>query len=75
MTAETAVHFILPTPAQAAVQLTDVLGREVARVPARKYGAGPQAIGLPPGSALVAGVYVVHLTLGDETFTTRVLVP
>jgi len=75
MTAETAVHFILPTPAQAAVQLTDVLGREVARVPARKYGAGPQAIGLPPGSALVAGVYVVRLTLGDETFTTRVLVP
>ena len=75
LTAETAVHFTLAAPETAAVQLTDLLGRPVAQVPPRAYGAGPQAIALPKsGGALAAGVYLVRLTLGEETFTTRVLV-
>ncbi|WP_310391747.1 M43 family zinc metalloprotease [Hymenobacter sp.] len=77
LTAETAVHFTLTAAERAAVRLTDMLGREVASSPAKSYGPGPQAIRLPgaAGRALPAGVYVVHLTLGQQVFTTRVLVP
>jgi hypothetical protein len=77
LTAETAVHFTLPAPGTAAVQLTDLLGRPVAQVPAKPYGAGPQAIPLPGAGrqALAAGVYVVRLTVGEQTFSTKVLVP
>ena len=76
LTAETAVHFTLATPETAAVQLTDLLGRPVAQGPARAYGAGPQAVRMPVagGASLAAGVYLVRLTLGEQVFTTRVLV-
>ncbi|HEX8328419.1 MAG TPA: T9SS type A sorting domain-containing protein [Hymenobacter sp.] len=76
LTAETAVHFTLPA-GRAAVRLTDMLGREVAQVPAKASAAGPQAIPLPAGKggALAAGVYLVRLTLRQEVFTTRVAVP
>ena len=77
LTAETAVHFTLPTPGPVAVQLFDLLGREVAQVPARVYEAGPQAIRLPgsSGRALAGGVYLVRLTLDEQSFSTRVLAP
>ena len=76
LTAETAVHFTLHTAERAAVRLTDMLGREVNSIPAKTYGAGAQAIRLQGanGSTLPAGVYMVHLTLGEQTFTTKVLV-
>ncbi|WBA43126.1 M43 family zinc metalloprotease [Hymenobacter canadensis] len=76
LTAETAVHFTLTTATRAAVRLTDMLGREVAQVAAKTYGTGAQSIRLQgaAGQPLTAGVYLVHLTLGDQTFTTKVLV-
>lgn len=75
LTAETAVHFTLTAAERAAVRLTDMLGREVAAIPAKTYGVGAQAIRLPGanGKALPSGVYLVHLTLGQQTFTTKVL--
>ena len=57
------------------VRLTDVLGREVLALPAKTYDAGQQAISLPSaGHALPAGVYVVHITLDGETFTSKLTV-
>lgn len=73
LTAETAVHFTLTRSESVAVQLTDLLGREVARTAARTFGAGAQALTLP-GKALPAGVYLVRLTIGEQTFTTKVVV-
>jgi PKD repeat protein len=76
LTAETAVHFTLTSATRAAVRLTDMLGREVAQVAAKTYGSGAQSIRLQgaAGQPLPAGVYLVHLTLADQTFTTKVLV-
>lgn len=76
LTAETALHFTLPAAGAVAVRLTDLLGRAVAQVPARHYGAGPQVIPLPVGSgqSLAGGVYLVRLTVGEQAFTTKVLV-
>ncbi|MBD2716651.1 T9SS type A sorting domain-containing protein [Microvirga sp. STR05] len=76
LTAETAVHFTLPTAERAAVRLTDMLGRDVTSIAGKTYGAGTHAIRLQgaDGKTLTAGVYLVHLTLGQQTFTTKVLV-
>jgi len=76
LTAETAVHFTLTAADRAAVRLTDMLGREVNSIPTKTYGAGAQAIRLQgaKGQALPAGIYMVHLTLGEQTFTTKVVV-
>ncbi|SHM15025.1 M43 family zinc metalloprotease [Hymenobacter psychrotolerans] len=76
LTAETAVHFTLPTAERAAVRLTDMLGRDVSSIAGKTYGAGAHSIRLQGsnGKALPAGVYLVHLTLGQQTFTTKVLV-
>ncbi|WP_410779750.1 T9SS type A sorting domain-containing protein [Hymenobacter negativus] len=44
-------------------------------MPTKDYTAGPQAIRLPGGNALAAGVYVVRLTVGEQTYSTKVLLP
>ena len=77
LTAETAVHFTLPTSSTVAISVTDLLGRTAAQVPAKVFGAGPQAIALPGTGrqALAAGVYLVRLTVGEQTFSSKVLVP
>ncbi|MBO0358673.1 T9SS type A sorting domain-containing protein [Hymenobacter sp. BT186] len=76
LTAETAVHFTLTGTERAQVRLTDLLGREVTRTALKSYGAGAQSIRLQAsnGAALPAGVYMVQLTIGEKTFTTKVLV-
>ncbi|WP_375435405.1 M43 family zinc metalloprotease [uncultured Hymenobacter sp.] len=76
LTVETAVHFTLVGAERAQVRVTDLLGREVVSTAPKMYGAGAQSIRLQNvnGAALPAGVYVVHLTLGTQTFTTKVLV-
>jgi PKD repeat protein len=72
MTNETAVHLNLTAATNVAVRLTDVLGRNVVSQPAKMYGAGQQTVSLQSaGHALKAGVYVVHISLGGETFTSK----
>ncbi|MGY3087198.1 PKD repeat protein [Hymenobacter sp. UYAg731] len=72
MTNETAVHLNLTTATQVQVRLTDVLGRNVVSLPAKMYGAGQQSVALQSaGHALKAGVYVVHISLNGETFTSK----
>lgn len=72
MTNETAVHLNLTTATQVQVRLTDVLGRNVVSLPAKMYGAGQQSVSLQnAGHALKAGMYVVHISLGGETFTSK----
>lgn len=75
LTRETAVQFALDKPATAQVQVLDLLGRTVLSVPAQQLGSGQQRIALgTEGKRLSPGVYVVQLTLGQERFTSRVLV-
>ena len=72
MTNETAVHLNLTAATQVQVRLTDVLGRNVVSLPAKMYGAGQQSVSLQSaGHALKAGVYVVHISLDSETFTSK----
>ena len=72
MTNETAVHLNLTAATQVQVRLTDVLGRNVVSLPAKMYGAGQQSVSLQnAGHALKAGIYVVHISLGGETFTSK----
>lgn len=73
LTRETAVHVNLTAATQVQLRLTDVLGRTVLTLPAKTYGAGQQAIALTPaaGQALKAGVYVVHISLDGQAFTSK----
>jgi PKD repeat protein len=73
LTRETAVHLNLTAATQVQVRLSDVVGRTVLTLPAKSYGAGQQAIAIAPatGQGLKAGVYVVHITLDGQTFTSK----
>ena len=75
LTHETAVHLTLPGNTEVQLRLTDVLGREVLTLPAKTYGAGPQALSLQAaGRALRTGVYIVRISLGGEVFTSKLTV-
>lgn len=75
MTNETAVHLNLTAATQVQVRLTDALGRNVVSLPAKMYGAGQQSVALQStGHALKAGIYVVHISLDGETFTSKLSV-
>jgi PKD repeat protein len=75
LTHETAVQFTLDKATTAQVQVLDLLGRPVLTLPAKAMSAGQQRLALgTEGKRLSAGVYVVQLTLGQELFTTRILV-
>lgn len=75
LTRETAVEFSLDKPTTAQVQVLDLLGRTVLRTAQQQLGSGQQRIALgTDGQQLSPGVYLVQLTLGQERFTSRVLV-
>ncbi|WP_400190853.1 M43 family zinc metalloprotease [Hymenobacter sp. B81] len=75
LTRETAVQFRLDQPTTAQVTVLDLLGRPVLSLPTRQLGVGQQQLLLQAeGQRLSAGVYVVQLTLGQDRYTTRVLV-
>lgn len=75
LTRETAVQFELQQAETAQVQVQDMLGRTVLSVPAQRFAAGQQRIALgTEGTRLSPGVYLVQLTLGQQRFTSRVLV-
>jgi hypothetical protein len=75
LTTETAVHLNLATSTQVQVYLTDVMGRSVLTLPAKTYGAGQQTVSLQAAErSLRAGVYVVHIALDGETFTSKLVI-
>ncbi|GAB2965080.1 hypothetical protein GCM10027048_38260 [Hymenobacter coalescens] len=75
LTHETAVQFALDKPTTAQVQVLDLVGRTVLTTDAQQFASGQQRIALGgEGKRLSPGVYLVQLTLGQERFTSRVLV-
>jgi len=74
-TAQTALHLSLPAAARLQLTLTDVLGRPVLALPAKTYPAGDLALPLPPAAqALPPGLYLVHLALDGQTFSSKLVV-
>ena len=75
LTNETAVHFNLTAATPVQITLTDLLGRTVLALPVRTYGTGQQAVALPAaGAGLRAGLYVVRIALGGDTFSSKLTV-
>jgi hypothetical protein len=65
------VRFSLPTDAPARLELLDVAGRRIA---SHDVGAGQHTIDFGAGQRLEPGLYLVRLTQGANTRTTRVAV-
>lgn len=75
LTAETAVHLDLPASASVQLSLLDLLGREVLSLPARRYPAGALALPLTTVvSPLRSGLYVLKMSLDNETYSTKLTV-
>jgi hypothetical protein len=66
------VAFALPDAAGARLEAYDVTGRRVAQVEVGGLGAGRHVVKL--GGELRGGVYLVRLTRGEQTLTTRAVV-
>ena len=65
------VRFSLPGGAPARLELLDVAGRRIAP---HEVGAGQHTLDLGEGHRLAPGLYLVRLTPGANTHTTRALV-
>jgi hypothetical protein len=65
------VRFSLPTDAPARLELLDVAGRRIA---SHEVGVGQHTLDLGAGQHLAPGLYLVRLTQGANTRTTRVAV-
>jgi hypothetical protein len=65
------VHFSLPPDAPARLELLDVAGRRIA---SHEVGMGQHTLDLGEGQRLAPGLYLVRLTQGANTRTTRVAV-
>ena len=75
LTHETALHLTLRATAPVAVQVTDVLGRQVLALPAKAYPAGEQTIALPvAANALPVGLYVVRVVIDGQTYSHKLTV-
>ena len=68
------VAFTLPTTAPAKLELVDVSGRRVVEREVGSLGAGPHTLDLGQGQHLAPGIYLVRLTQGTNTRTSRVAV-
>jgi hypothetical protein len=65
------VHFTLPTDAPARLELLDVAGRRIA---SHEVGIGQHTLDLGASQCLAPGIYLVRLTQGENTRTTRAAV-
>jgi hypothetical protein len=65
------VHFSLPTDAPAQLELLDVAGRRIA---SHEVGIGQHTLDLGQGQHVAPGLYLVRLTQGVNTRTTRAVV-
>ncbi len=68
------VNFSLPTRERATLGLYDVTGRQVAFREVGTLGAGNHSISFGARAALRPGVYMVRLTQGAKSLTTRAVV-
>jgi hypothetical protein len=68
------IRFTLPSGAAASLELHDVAGRRIAEHEVGSLGAGRHALDLGQGQNLAPGLYLVRLTQGPNTRTTRVAV-
>jgi len=68
------VAFTLPTATPARLELLDVSGRRVVEREVGSLGAGQHTLDLGQGQHLAPGLYLVRLTQGANTRTTRVAV-
>ncbi len=68
------VSFVLPTPAPARLELTDVIGRRVLEREVGTLGAGRHVVNLAEQRALPAGLYWVRLIQGESRRTARAVV-
>ncbi len=73
LTTASEVRYTLAEPALVTVELLDALGRRVRLLcqSGEKQAPGPHALPMP--ETLAPGVYVVRLTLGDQTRSLRVV--
>lgn len=72
LVSEATLLFDLAERAQVRLTVHDVLGREVAVVTERAYGAGEHAVTLD-ARALPAGLYVARLVTGDRAFALKLV--
>jgi hypothetical protein len=68
------VRFTLPSGTAALVELLDVAGRRIASHEVGSLGAGQHTLDLGQGQHFAPGLYLVRLTQGANTRTTRVAV-
>jgi len=68
------VHFTLPSAAAASLALYDVTGRRLQVRDVGTLGAGPHEVELAPKRGLAPGVYLLRLTQGARSLTTRAAV-
>ena len=68
------VHFTLASETPASLELLDVAGRRVAAREVGSLGVGHHALDLGEGQPVAPGLYLVRLTQGAYTRTTRVAV-
>ncbi|MGE5175876.1 MAG: PQQ-dependent sugar dehydrogenase [Hyphomicrobiales bacterium] len=68
------VRFVLPHAHAATIEVFDVQGRLVARREVGALGPGSHAITLNGRGALASGVYLVRLSQGGRSLTTRTVV-
>jgi len=68
------VSFSLPTRQPATIAMYDVSGRQVASREVGSFGPGQHSVSLGARGALRPGVYMVRLTQGSRSMTTRAVV-
>ena len=68
------VHFAIPEPRPAALELYDLAGRRLCVVDAGTFGVGEHVVDLDPDRQLEPGMYFVTLTDGRERLSLRAVV-
>ena len=68
------VEFTLPGSGAATVELFDVSGRRIDHQEVGELGAGHHSVSIGPGRPLSPGLYLVRLTQGARSLTTRAAV-
>ncbi len=71
LTSGTALRVALPRPAEATLEVLDVLGRRVALVHEGMLAAGAHALRWEPAAGLRGGVYLVRLRVAGEAARTQ----
>jgi hypothetical protein len=69
-----AVTVTLPDASPARIDITDIAGRRMLTRDLADLGPGSRVVSLPETRALAAGVYVVRLSQGGRSVTTRAIV-